>query len=151
MNKEEKIIAEAKEYINNDLTVADTAKILGISKRTLQLHFKALEHIDLGLHNLVVKKQKSNMMQGRIIGGTKGKREKNYTREEAINIANAIIDNGWTYREAEEALQIPSSTIYEIVHSEYIDELTRMRLDILATANNKHQSQNEYLIEAMRK
>ena len=34
------IVKEAKEYVSNNKTVEETAKDLGISKRTLQLHFK---------------------------------------------------------------------------------------------------------------
>ena len=40
------IIYEAEEYINNNLTVKETAIVLSVSKRTLQLHFKRLKQID---------------------------------------------------------------------------------------------------------
>ena len=53
-SKEEQIIAEAKEYLNGGKTIADTAKSLGITKRTLQLHLGKLESIDPQLHALVL-------------------------------------------------------------------------------------------------
>ena len=47
------IIHEAEEYINNNLTVKETAAVLGISRRTLQIHFNRLESIDKNLYDKV--------------------------------------------------------------------------------------------------
>ncbi len=67
------IIYEAEEYINNNLSVKETAIVLGVSKRTLQLHFKRLEQIDKNLYDKVRAKQEQNQQAGRIKGGQNGK------------------------------------------------------------------------------
>lgn len=136
MNKE-KIIEEAKEYVNNDLTVEETASLLGISKRTFQIHLKQLGVIDPLLHNLVLAKKESNMKIGRIKGGEIGRSHPSYTKEEAIRIANLIIVNEYTYEEASEKFKIPRSTIYEMVHSSYIPMDMKTSLDRVAVANKK--------------
>ena len=136
MNKE-KIIEEAKEYVNNDLTVEETATSLGISKRTFQIHLKQLGVIDPFLHGLVLAKKESNMKAGRIKGGEIGRSHPSYTAEEAIKIANTIIINEYTYEEASEKFGIPRSTIYEMVHSSYIPMDMKISLDRVAVANKK--------------
>lgn len=138
------IINEAKQYINSDMTVSETAEFLGISKRTLQLHLKKLISIDPNLHELVLNKQKSNVIAGRSKGGSNGKRPPSYTKEEALFLANTIINNQMTYRDAEEKFNIPSSTIYDMTHSDYIDSELRDSLDIVAAANNRKISTDLY-------
>ena len=46
-----------EEYVNNDLSVEETAKVLGIAKRTLQIHLKRLETIDENLYKKVEEKK----------------------------------------------------------------------------------------------
>lgn len=136
MNKD-KIIEEAKVYVSNDLTVEETANDLGISKRTFQIHLKQLGSIDPFLYGLVLKKKESNIKAGRIKGGEIGKAKPRYTKEEAIKIANAIIVNEYTYEEVSERYGIPKSTVYEMVHSEYIPSEMKASLERVAVANKK--------------
>lgn len=82
-SKEEQIIAEARAYIDSGQTIADTAKSLGITKRTLQLHLGKLESIDAELYTLVLERKTSNQNAGRRLGGMIGKRGVTYTEEEA--------------------------------------------------------------------
>ena len=131
------IISEANYYLNHDLTVAQVAIELGISKRSLQLHFKELEKIDLYLYNLVREKQNRNMEKGRILGGMNGKVSPRYSSEDALKIAKTIIKDELTYQDAEDIFGIPKSTIYEMVHSSYIPVEVKAMLEVVALANTK--------------
>ncbi|MBQ9019415.1 MAG: hypothetical protein IJ097_03820 [Bacilli bacterium] len=131
------IINEVNEYINNNLTVKETAEKLGISKRTFQLHLKKVKDLDLKLHNLVLKKQQKNIRNGRILGGKKGKVKPRYSMEEAVNMAYEIIKNELTYEEASLKFDIPKSTIYEMVHSSYISPEMKAMLELVAISNTK--------------
>jgi len=140
------IIREAHEYINNDLTEKETAEKLGISRRTLQLHLKKLEEIDPVLYNLVLIKKSKNLKVGRVRGGKNGKATPSYTKEEAIKMANEIIENSYTYEEAANVYSIPKSTIYEMVHSDFIPEDVKMELDLVAIRNNKKKNAKRNII-----
>lgn len=131
------IIREAQEYISNDLTERETAEKLGISRRTLQLHLKKLEDIDPVLYNMVLMKKKSNVIAGRSKGGKIGKATPTYTKEEANIVANGIIRESYTYEEAAMIYGVPKSTIYEMVHSDFVPENTKMQLELVAIHNNQ--------------
>ena len=131
------IIREAQEYISNGLTERETAEKLGISRRTLQLHLKKLEDIDPVLYNMVLMKKKSNVIAGRSKGGKIGKATPTYTRVEALKMARSIINNSYTYEEASKIYNIPKSTIYEMVHSDFVPENIQRELDLVAIHNNQ--------------
>ena len=131
------IIREAQEYISNDLTERETAEKLGISRRTLQLHLKKLEDIDPVLYNMVLMKKKSNVIAGRSKGGKIGKATPTYTKVEANIVANGIIRESYTYEEAAMIYGVPKSTIYEMVHSDFVPENTKMQLELVAIHNNQ--------------
>lgn len=145
--EERKIEEEAWEYITNDLTEIATAEKLGISRRTLQLHLKKLEGINDGLHSLVIKKRESNLKAGRIKGGTVGKiTGPTYTRVDALRKARGIINNSYTYEEAADVYGVPRSTIYEMVHSDYVPEYMQMQLDLVAARNNKKKNAKRNIV-----
>lgn len=135
------IIREAQEYINNDLTERETAEKLGISRRTLQLHLNKLKDIDPILYNIVLVKKNRNLKEGRVKGGKIGKiTAPKYTKEEANIVANGIISESYTYEEAAGVYGIPKSTIFEMVHSDFISENTKMQLELVAARNNKKKN-----------
>ena len=136
---------EAKEYLKDDKTVAETAEIFGISKRTLQLHLKKLSEINPELHKLVLNKQKSNIIAGRIKGGTLGKRGVSYTQEEVTKIAEYMIHTQATYEEASNFFDIPTSTIHDMMRSPLLREEYKMQLEVVAEANRKKISTEELL------
>lgn len=140
------IVREAQEYISNDLNEKETAEKLGISRRTLQLHLKKLEDIDSVLYNMVLMKKKSNIIAGRSKGGKLGKVVPTYTCEEANKVADEIIENSYTYMEAAEVFDIPKSTIFEMVHSDFIDENKKMKLDVVAIHNNRKKNAKRNII-----
>ena len=142
----ERIREEALTYISNNKTVNETAEELGVSRRTLQIHLKQVGVVDPLLYSLVLKKKESNMKTGRIIGGMTGKVTPSYTKEEANEIANEIIENHYTYEEAASVYGIPKSTIYEMVHSDYVDENTKMQLDLVAEHNNKNKNAKRNIV-----
>lgn len=139
-SKEEQIIAEARAYIDSGQTIDDTAKSLGITKRTLQLHLGKLESIDPELHTLVLERKTSNQNAGRRLGGMIGKRGSTYTEEQAQAMAASIVSQHLTYREAEELYNIPSSTIYEMVHRNHVSQDTRDQLELIAMENQRNSS-----------
>lgn len=133
----EKIVNEVKFYLENPYSLKEAALKMGISRRSFQIHIKKLETIDPFLYQMVLEKQKSNMMAGRRMGGLKSKRGASYTKEEAITIAKYMIENHMTYRECEDYFQIPSSTLYDMMHSSYIPDEVKEQLDLLAFENKK--------------
>ena len=141
MNIEE----EAKVYLENDKTLSEVAFELGISKRTFQLHIKKLKELDPTLHNLVLEKQKSNIIAGRKRGGETGKRLPTYTKEEANLLADLMIHNQLTYEQASIETGLPHSTIYDMVHSDYIDSEKLHQLELVAMANKKGLTTESYI------
>ena len=147
----DKIIKEANTYLNNDKSMKDTAKELGVSIKTLQIHFKKLEEIDEDIYKLVLNKKKSNIKIGNIMGGQTSKALKTYTKDEANTIALQIISRELTYEEAAEIFDIPKSTIYDMVHSEYIDNEIKTKLELVARSNHRGLTKEELLERNRRK
>lgn len=143
-DKQERIIEEANYYLKSDKTLKEVAEELQISLRTLQLHIKKLPEINSDLYNLVLNKQKAAQIAGRKIGGQKGKRTVSYTYEKAQEIKNLIISHQLTYQEAFLCTGISTSTIYDMVHSAFISEEDKLKLDLIATANKKKITVEEY-------
>ena len=139
---ENKILEEANFYLSSDKSLKEVAKELEISTKTLQLHIKKLEDIDINLYKLVRAKQKQ--IEAHIKGGSNGKRSASYTKEKAIYIAQEIISKQLTYKEAEEIYGIPKSTIYEMVHSKLVSEDLKTKLDITSSANIHKVSIEQY-------
>ena len=134
------IMHEAFYYLENDVTIEQASKDLGISKRTLQLHLQKLESISPLTFALVKDKKLGNERRGRVKGGTLGKRGTIWTEEQAFNVAQAMINDGLTYAEAEIALGIPSSTIHEMIHKGVKDPETISHLYVLTEANKRQMS-----------
>ena len=132
-DKKGRIIEEAKYYLE-----------LSISLRTLQLHIQKLPEINNDLYSLVLNKQKAAQIAGRKIGGQKGKRTVSYSYEKAQEIKNLIISHQLTYQEASLCTGISTSTIYDMVHSDFISEDDKLKLDLIATANKKKITVEEY-------
>ena len=144
-NMQEQIIREAIYYLVHNKSLENTAKDLDISKRTLQLHLKKLEIYNQNLYRLVEEKKKNNQAIGRVNHAYKGGRASMYDQETINILCDKILQNSYTYQEAEEFLGIPSSTLFELMKR--VDEKRRAELDLLATANQKNISVNEYLEE----
>lgn len=141
--REDVIRKEAEVYLESS-TLKEAAFKCGISVRSLQLHLKKLEEIDLEMHRLVISKSKSNVIEGRIKGGSLGKRSVTYTKDQAIMIAEYMIKNQSTYQEIEDKFGIPSSTVYEMVHSPFISEGLKMQLDLVASMNRHFKVVEDY-------
>ena len=75
----------------------------------------------------------------------KGGRASMYDQDMINHLCDCILQNSYTYQEAEEMLGIPSSTLFELMKR--VDEKRRAELDLLAIANQKNISINEYLEE----
>ena len=145
MTNDERILEEADYYLNNDVTIKQASSDLGISKRTLQLHLQKLESISPEKAKLVKDKKLASEKQGKIKGGSLGKRGPTWTKEQAMEIAEAMINKQMTNREAESAFGIPKSTIYEMTHKGIDDEMTESLLYGLAEANRKGIPLDEFL------
>lgn len=147
MASNEDILMEADYYLNNDVTIEQASSDLGISKRTLQLHMKKLESIAPDKFKLVQDKKENSVRQGRIVGGTLGKRNPTWEKSEALIIAEKMIEQGLTYEQAEKEFGIPKSTIYEMTHSDLKNTKIESLLYALAIANKKGMTFNEFLKE----
>lgn len=147
MANNEDILREADYYLNNDVTIEQASSDLGISKRTLQLHMKKLESIAPDKFKLVQDKKENSVRQGRVVGGSVGKRNPVWSRDEAIVIAKRMVEENLTYEQAEKEFGIPKSTIYEMTHSNLKDEKIESLLYALAIANKKGTTLDEFLKE----
>ena len=103
------------------------------------------EQIDKNLYDKVRAKQEQNQQAGRIKGGQTGKSHSHITSEQAEYMASEIIKRSITYREAEEEFGIPKSTIYEVLHSDLVNEELKSKLDTLAEANNRDMTTEDLL------
>jgi len=144
MASNEDILKEAEYYLNNDVTIEQASSDLGISKRTLQLHMKKLESIAPDKFKLVTDKKNNNIQNGRIVGGTLGKRSTSWTSEDAMNIASKMLDSGLTYEQAEKELGIPHLTLHDMMHKGVQDENVTSLLYALAIAHKKGMSLEEF-------
>ena len=102
------------------------------------------DQIGVPKHNKKHEK-KENQKIGRINHTHKGGRASMYEQDMINHLCDCILQNSYTYQEAEEMLGIPSSTLFELMKR--VDEKRRAELDLLATANQKNISVNEYLEE----
>lgn len=144
MASNEDILKEADYYLDNDVTIEQASSDLGISKRTLQLHLQKLKSIAPDKFVLVTDKKKSNERRGKITGGSLGKRGATWTDEQALDAAQIMINGGLTYEQASQVLNIPSSTLYEMIHKGVTDPDTTSLLYALSEANRRNMSLEEY-------
>ena len=141
-----KIINEARYYLNHKNNMKDVAVHFNISIRTLQLHFKKLEEIDLGTYTLVREKQNLNQQIGRSVSS--GGRISTYTIEDINNICDVILSNSFSYNEASEYFNIPSSTLFELMQK--VDEERRIKLNLLAEANIRNTTTDQIVRNRLR-
>lgn len=145
MASNEDIIKEADYYLNNEVTIEQASKDLGISKRTLQLHLKKLESIAPDKYQLVKDKKENNIRQGNIKGGSLGRRGPTWTKEQAMGLAMDMIEKGRTYGEEGTVAGIPKSTLYDMINKGVTDEYTVSLLYALSEANIRGMTLEEYL------
>ena len=119
----------------------EVASHFNISIRTLQLHFKKLESIDLDTYTLVKNKQKINQQIGRSV--VSGGRISSYSIEDINKICDIILDNSFSYNEASLYFDIPSSTLFELMKR--VDDDRRVRLDLLAEANIRNTTTDQII------
>ena len=141
-----KIINEARYYLTHKNNMKEVAAHFNISIRTLQLHFKKLNSIDLDTYNLVREKQLLNQIEGRKV--VSGGRKSNYTMEEINNICDIIINNSFSYNEASLYFDIPSSTLFELMKR--VDEDRRNKLNLLAEANIRNTTTDQIVRNRLR-
>lgn len=146
----EQIIKEAEYYLNNDVTIEQASSNLNISKRTLQLHLKKLEEISPATFRLVQEKKSGNIKEGNIKGGQTGKRKPTWTEEQALQVAMKIINEGMTYKEAEEHFHIPSSTLHDMVTKGVKDFGAATMVYAVAEANRRGMSAEQFVAEHKR-
>ena len=125
----------AKYYVENNVTIKDVADNFDVSKSTVQKGFRELKDINPELLERVNQKRESNQVSGRVKGGNIGKRTVSFTKELANEIAKEMCNKQLTYEEASEIYDIASSTLYEMMHSEYIEEQYKIKLASVAKAN----------------
>ena len=112
---DEKLILEVAKYIiENKATIKDAALKFNKSESSIKKYInEKLIDIDENMYLAVKYVQNELMIEGRKIGGKTGKRGPSMTEEEARCIAKQMIENGWTYEDAQMNLGIPASTINE--------------------------------------
>ena len=108
---------------------------------------KKLESIAPDKFKLVQDKKENSVRQGRVVGGSLGKRNPVWSRDEAIVIAKRMVEENLTYEQAEKEFGIPKSTIHEMTHSGLENEKVESLLYALAVANKQGVTLNDFLKE----
>ncbi|MDD6879330.1 MAG: sporulation transcriptional regulator SpoIIID [bacterium] len=139
------LIREANYYLENDVTLQQMSVDLGVSKKTLQNHFKALQNINPNLFEKIQKKKEENINKGRSEGGKNISRVSKYTEHDALKIAKIMVEKEMTYRQAEEYFGIPKSTIFEILTSKLNSQEYGSLLSALSSANKEGLSIQEFI------
>ena len=134
---DKKVLEVAKYIIENNATIEITANHFNLSTSSIKKYINnKLPLIDNELY-LAVKLVQSNLEKiGHSVGGKNGIREPKYTEFEALEIAETMIANSLTLKEAEELFKIPTSTIYERIRA-IKDDNIQSELDILFRNNKK--------------
>ncbi len=137
----DKILVAASYYLNNDVSLEETANFIGIkSKKTLNKYFVSVlkestdSHERRIYHDILLKKV-LNELNGRKKGGNNGTRTSNYNNEDVQKLYNFVIEKGATYRDAAFIFGIPRSTVYEMLHSSYLSKAQQEKIKNLASLN----------------
>ena len=144
MASNEDILKEADYYLEKDVTIEQASIDLGIGKRTLQLHLKKLESIAPDKFILVTDKKKNNEKQGKIKGGTLGKRKPNWTVDEAKEVAKKILESEHTFQSASDELGIPRSSLHEMVTKSKLDDDTTSLLYALTLVHSGKMTPEQF-------
>lgn len=142
---EEQLTREAIYYLVHNKSIEKTAEELNISRRTLQLHLKKLVVYNENLYRLVKEKKQENQAIGRLNHAHKGGKASMYSQTLIDYICDDMLKNELTYKQASEKFDIPTSTLFELMKR--VNEQRRCQLDILAAANHRKMSKNEYIEE----
>lgn len=136
--KNQKILEVAKFIIENKATIDVTANNFNLSSSSIKKYINddnKLKKIDLDIYNSVKKVQEELIEIGRSVGGKNGIREKKYSDFEAMEIAETMIEESLTIKEASILFSIPSSTLYEMVTS-IEDNVIKEELKLLFEDND---------------
>lgn len=103
MDSSKQIIEEAKFYLAGDDDMGTAAKSLGISRRTLCLHFKRLQQINENLYKLVCERNTQNKAQQ--------KHPIKLTEEQLIKEAESFLASDLTIKEMAKTLGVSEKTL----------------------------------------
>lgn len=142
MATNEEIIEQAQYYIDNNVSMKEAGEHFGVSKKTFQIRMKKLEDISPSVFKLVQDKKEKNLVSGAIRGGQNGKpntvsgtspkpRSHSISPEEAINLANYMLENDATLRDLEATFGISKSTIFDNFTKEILGEELNEKIEFL--------------------
>ena len=136
---QKKILEIAKYMLENKATISMTAEHFHLSVSSIKKYINdpdKLPAIDIDLYKQIKLMQEELQQIGHIVGGKNGVREPTYTEFEALEIAETMLSESLTLKEAEERFNIPDSTIYERLRAINDDNLQR-ELDLLFKSHKK--------------
>lgn len=138
--KEKKILEVAKYIIENNATIEMASNHFEISISSIKKYINDkgnLQSIDIEIYNEVKKVQQYLIGVGQRIGGKNGvgvARSK-HTEYEAMEIAETMIEENLTVKQASDMFAIPTSTLYEMITS-INDAVIREELKLLFAEND---------------
>ena len=136
-NKKVMILNVAKFIIENKATIETTANHFNLSASCIKKYIndkENLQSLDMETYNDVKKVQQYLIEVGHHVGGKNGIREPKYSDFEAMEIAETMIEDGLSLKEASKLFGIPTSTIYERITS-INDEIIQEKLKELFNEN----------------
>lgn len=138
--REKRILEIARYIIENNATIAVTAKKFNLSTSSIKKYINNdLPNMDLNIYKAVKEVQDKLIEIGRTVGGINGKREPKYNDFEAREIAEVMIEGNLTLDEASKIFSIPRSTIYERIR-DVDDRDIQNALDILFASTRGDKS-----------
>lgn len=129
--KQLRVLEVAKFIIVNKATIEKTANKFGLSISSIKKYINIdLPLIDVGIYKAVKMVQQGLINEGVKKGGTIGKRQPKYSEFESLEMAETIIKEGLTLKDASIKFNVPKSSIHNRIR-DIEDEEIQSELDKL--------------------
>lgn len=139
--KEKKILEVAKYIIENKATIELTAEHFNMSTSSIKKYINDknnLQSIDTEIYNEVKRIQQELIRIGNQVGGKNGNGilKSKHTDFEAMEIAEIMVEEGLTIKEASNKFNIPKSTLYDMI-TKLNDQIIKDKLQMLFNINDQ--------------
>lgn len=143
--KEKKILEVAKYIIVHKSTIEETANHFEMSTSSIKKYInnkENLQAIDIELYEAVKKTQEEVSKLKNALGGKNGIRQPSHSDFEALEIAETMISNSMSLKEASKYFNVPTSTLYEMIKRIDNEEIQEELENLFAENNERFGKTN---------